>query len=100
MILYLLCMFYYLLYVDYVCIICVLCRLCIMYKIVVVCTNLWGKDLHRQVGVGIVVTSGSRCGGFGSTLAWNARDVALIPALGTIIPIFITPTTGSYNIYA
>ena len=26
-----------------------------------------------------------------STLAWNATDVGLIPALGTISPIFITP---------
>ena len=25
---------------------------------VVVCTDLWGKELHRQIGVGIVVTSG------------------------------------------
>ena len=25
-----------------------------------------------------------------STLAWNARDVGLVPALGTIFPIFIT----------
>ena len=28
-----------------------------------------------------------------STLAWNGRDVGSIPALGTIFPIFITPTT-------
>ena len=27
----------------------------------------------------------------GSTLAWNARDVGSVPALGTIFPIFITP---------
>ena len=26
---------------------------------VVVCTGLWGKELHRQVGMGIVVTAGS-----------------------------------------
>ena len=29
----------------------------------------------------------------GSILAWNGRDVGLIPALGTIFPIFIAPTT-------
>ena len=29
----------------------------------------------------------------GRTLAWNARDVGLSPALGTIFPIFITPTS-------
>ena len=29
---------------------------------VVVCTDLWDKELHTQVGVGIVVTSGSLCG--------------------------------------
>ena len=28
-----------------------------------------------------------------STLAQNARDVGSIPALGTIFPIFVTPTT-------
>ena len=28
---------------------------------VVVCTELWGKELYRQVGVGIVVISGSLC---------------------------------------
>ena len=28
-----------------------------------------------------------------STLAWNAKDVGLIPTLGTIFPIFIIPTT-------
>ena len=28
-----------------------------------------------------------------STLTWNARDVGLIPALGAIFSIFITPMT-------
>ena len=28
-----------------------------------------------------------------STLAWNAKDVGLIPALGTIFPIVIRPMT-------
>ena len=31
----------------------------------------------------------------GSTQAQNARDMGLIPALGKIFPIFITPTTVS-----
>ena len=29
---------------------------------VAVCTDLRGNDLHRQVGMGTVVTSGSLCG--------------------------------------
>ena len=29
-----------------------------MYISVVVCTDLWGKELHRQACVAIVVTSG------------------------------------------
>ena len=45
-------------------------------------------ELHRQVGVGIVVTSGN-------TLAWNAKYVGSIPTLSTIVPIFITPMTIS-----
>ena len=45
------------------------------------------------MGVGIVVTSGKSTLCNGSTLAWNARDVGLSPVLGTIFPIFITPTT-------
>ena len=64
---------------------------CVMY--VVVCTDLWGKELDRQVGVSRVVTSGKPMWCNGSTLAWNARDVGLSPALGTIFPIFVTPTT-------
>ena len=33
-----------------------------------------------------------------STVAWNARDVGSIPALGTIFPIFITPTTYAFTL--
>ena len=40
-----------------------------------------------------MVTSGSLGTVLVSTLAWNARDVGLIPALGAIFPIFITLTT-------
>ena len=29
-----------------------------------------------------------------STLAWDARDIGSIPALGAIFHIFITPTLG------
>ena len=29
-----------------------------------------------------------------STLALNARDMGSIPFVGTLFPIFITPTTG------
>ena len=59
----------------------------------VVYTALSGRNPHRQVGVGSMVTSGSLGAVMVSTLAWNARDVGLIPALGTMFPIFITPTT-------
>ena len=56
---------------------------------VVGCTDLSGKELHRQVGMGKMVTSVSLGGIMVSTLAWNARDVGSI--LGTVFPIFITP---------
>ena len=42
--------------------------------------------------MGRVVTSGSLAGVIVSPLAWNVRYVGLIPARGTIFPIFITPT--------
>ena len=58
------------------------------YNIVVVCIDLSGKEPHRQVSVvrspgGVMVT----------TLARNPRDVGSIPALGTILPIFLTRKT-------
>ena len=40
-----------------------------------------------------MVTSESLGGVRFRTLAWNARDVGSIPALGAIFPIFMTPTT-------
>ena len=42
-------------------------------KGVVVCTDLSGKEPHRLLGMGRVVTSGILCGVMLSTLAWNAR---------------------------
>ena len=51
------------------------------------------QEPHRQVGMGRVVTSGSLCGEVIRTLVWNARDVGLIPALGAMFLIFVTPTT-------
>ena len=51
--------------------------------------------MHREVGVGIVVTSGSLCDLMVSTLAGNVIDVGSIPALGTIFLIFITHNTGA-----
>ena len=56
-----------------------------------VCTDLSGKESHRHLGVGAVVTSGSLGGEMVSTLVRTERDVGLIPAPGTIFPIFITP---------
>ena len=60
---------------------------------VVVCTDISGKEPHRQVGVGGVVTLGSLGGEMVSTLAQNAKNVSSILALGTIFPIFITTMT-------
>ena len=67
-----------------------ICHHMVSYGSVVLCTDLWDKEPYRQVCVGIVVTSGSLPG---STLARNARCVGSIRALGTIIPIFISPMT-------
>ena len=53
-----------------------------MYGSVVGCSELSDKELHRYTG---------RCG-YG-TLVRNVRDVDLIPTLGTIFPIFVTPMT-------
>ena len=64
---------------------------CITY--VVVYTDLSGKELHRQEGVGSMATSGSLGGVMVRTLAWNVRDVGSIPDLGKIFPIFITQMT-------
>ena len=65
----------------------------ILITSVVVCIDLSGKEPRRQVGVGIVLTSGSLHGVM--VAHWNARDVGLSPALGTIFTIFITPTASS-----
>ena len=65
---------------------------------VVVGTNLSGKEPHRHVALGRMVTSGSVGGVMVSTLAW-ARNVCSIHTLGTIFPIFITPTTMISIIY-
>ena len=62
---------------------------------VVVCSDLSGKGLQRQVGGGRVVTSGSLTGIMVGRLALNARDEGLIPALGARHPIFIALTTSS-----
>ena len=60
---------------------------------VALCTDLSGKEPHRQMDVGIVVTSGSLGHVMVSTLARNDRGMGLSPALGTLFPIFITLTT-------
>ena len=65
----------------------------LLNSIVAVCTDLSGKEPHRQVGVGRVVTPGSLGSIIVCTLAKDAGNVGLIPALGAIFPIFITPTT-------
>ena len=60
---------------------------------VVVCTVLSGKALHRPVDMGIMVTSWKHMWWNGSTLARNARDVGLNPALCTVFPIVVPPMT-------
>ena len=59
----------------------------------VVCTDLSGKEPHSQVGVSMVIRSGSVCGVMVSTMVQKARDVGYISVLGTGAPIFITPMT-------
>ena len=53
---------------------------------VVLFTDLSGKELYRQVGVGRILTSRSLDGVMFSTRAWNARDMGSIPALSAIFP--------------
>ena len=53
---------------------------------VVVCTDLFDKELHRLEEVGRVVTSGSIGDVMVSKLAQNARDVGSIPIF---IPLMI-----------
>ena len=65
---------------------------------VVICTDLLGKELHRQVGVRIVVTPRSLHGVIVSTLVQNVRDVDSIHALGKIFPIFRSPMTHLTNV--
>ena len=57
--------------------------------LVVVYTDLSGKELHRQTWV----ISGSLGGVMVSRVARTARDVALVFALDIKFPIFITPMT-------
>ena len=81
-----------------------LLNLCCIYTIlqnskgvsVVVYTDLSGKELHRQVVMGRVVTSESLGGVMVSTLARYTRDAGLILTLGAMLPIFIT--THNYRI--
>ena len=76
---------------------CVLIIAEFIYTYVVVYTDLSGKELHGQVRCGYSgVTSWSLGGVRVCTLTQNARDLALIPALGTLFPIFITPMTHAY----
>ena len=64
--------------------------------VVVVCTDFSGREPHRQVDVGRMVTSQSLGGVIVNTPTWNAGEGGSIPALGAIFPIFITTRdTGS-----
>ena len=57
---------------------------------ILVCTDLSGKELHRQVGVDRMMTLWIQGGVMVSTLAINARGVGSNTAPGTIFPSFIT----------
>ena len=76
-------------YVVVSCLVPIDCRMIARISGVLVCTDLWDKELHRQVCMGIAVTSGSLDG----TLAWKARNVGLSSALDTIFSIFVTLKT-------
>ena len=57
------------------------------------CTDFRSNELHKQMGMDRVMTSGSLGGTIVSTLTWNTIGVGTIPALGTIFPILIAPPT-------
>ena len=59
---------------------------------VVVGIDLSNKEPRRQMGVDMVVISGSLGDVMINTVARIGRDVGLIPALGAIFPIMITLT--------
>ena len=59
----------------------------------VVCTDLSGKERHRQVGMDRVMTSRSPGGVMISTLVWDTGGVGSNPALGATFPISLTPMT-------
>ena len=68
--------------------------------IVVVCIDIWGNELGRHVGVGMVVTSRSRHGVmFAQWPRIPEMRVHSNPALGLIFPIFITTTTIFFATY-
>ena len=68
-----------------------ICTYVYMAIYVLVCTDLLSEEPYRQLSERRVVTSGNLAGVHVSALAHNSRDVGLIPTLGKIFPIFITP---------
>ena len=56
----------------------------IFTAIVVVCTDLSGREPHRWVGLVRVVTAGNLGGVIVCRMANNARDMGSIPMLGSI----------------
>ena len=60
---------------------------------VVIYTDLSGKELHSQVGMGRLMISGNIADVIVSTLFLNARDVGSIPVVGAIFSTLLTPTT-------
>ena len=57
----------------------------------VICTELSGKEQHRQAAAGRMVTSGTLGRVMVITLAQNAKDVGLIVVLGAIFPFSLLP---------
>ena len=67
---------------------------------VVVCTNLSGKELHRQVGVGRVLASGCLGGVMVSTLARDIRGMLSTRAMLVIsIPLMTLFNVGQLLVF-
>ena len=80
------------------------CHFTVLYVTVVLCSDLSYKSythIHKHTWVtymsyiGSIVSTGTPGGVMVSTLAQNVSDVALIPTVGAIFLIFITPMTLS-----
>ena len=66
----------------------------------VVCTDLSGKEPHKEVDIDRVIASGSLGGVIVSSVARTAKELGSIPTLGAIFPTFTLPhDTNTYPLY-